>query len=129
VSLGAPSEVAELNAAIRELDDQLVLLLRNPGDPSARQELLELRSRRTLAETALERSMLRAPVEGEVADLRVRVGQRVEPGTAMVAIQGASNGAEVVALLPGPDRPRLKPGQQVSLRVDGFERTRLGLQI
>jgi multidrug resistance efflux pump len=129
VSLGAPSEVAELNAAIRELDDQLVVLLRNPGDPSARQELLELRSRRTLAETALERSMLRAPVEGEVADLRVRVGQRVEPGTAVIAIQGASQGAEVVALLPGPDRPRLKPGQQVSLRVDGFERTRLGLRI
>jgi multidrug resistance efflux pump len=129
VSLGAPSEVAELNAAIRELDDQLVVLLRNPGDPGARQQLLELRSRRTLAETALERSQLRAPTDGEVADLRVRVGQRVEPGTAVLAIQNAPRGAEVVALLPGPDRPRLKPGMPVSLRVDGFERTRVELLI
>jgi multidrug resistance efflux pump len=129
VRLGAPSEVAELNAAIRELDDQLVLLLRNPGDPSARQELLDLRSRRALAETALERSMLRAPSTGEVVDLRVRVGQLVEAGTPLLAIQNEPHGAEIVALLPGPDRPRLKPGMAVSLRVDGFERTRLEVRV
>jgi multidrug resistance efflux pump len=129
VKLGAPSEVAELNAAIRELDDQLVLLLRNPGDPSARQQLLELRSRRTLAETALERSLLRAQSPGEVVDLRVRVGQLVEAGTPLLAIQSEPHGAEIIALLPGPDRPRLKPGMPVSLRVDGFERTRLELRV
>jgi multidrug resistance efflux pump len=129
VRLGAPSEVAELNAATRELDDQLVLLLRNPGDPSARQELLDLRSRRALAETALERSMLRSPSSGEVVDLRVRVGQLVEAGTPLLAIQNERHGAEIVALLPGPDRPRLKPGMPVSLRVDGFERTRLELRV
>jgi multidrug resistance efflux pump len=129
VRLGAPSEVAELNAAIRELDDQLVLLLRNPGDPSARQELLDLRSRRALAETALERSMLRAVSAGEVVDLRVRVGQLVEAGTPLLAIQSEPHGAEIVALLPGPDRPRLQPGMPVSLRVDGFERTRLELRV
>jgi multidrug resistance efflux pump len=129
VRLGAPSETAELNAAIRELDDQLVLLLRSPGDPSARQELLALRSRRAVAETALERSFLRAPRTGEVVDLRARVGQLIEAGTPLLALQAEPHGAEVVALLPGPDRPRLKPGLPVSLRVDGFERSRIELRV
>jgi len=127
--LGAPSESAELRSVQRELDDQLVLLMRNPEDRNARQELLELRSRRELAETALERSVLRAGRDGEIADLRVRVGQLIEAGTPLLAVQAAPHGAQITALLPGPDRPRLKPGMALSLRVDGFERTHLSLQI
>ena len=127
--LGAPSESAELRSVQRELDDQLVLLMRHPEDHSARQALLELRSRRELAETALERSVLRASRDGEVADLRVRVGQLIEAGTPLLAVQAAPHGAQITALLPGPDRPRLQPGMPLSLRVDGFERTHLSLRI
>ncbi|HKP60216.1 MAG TPA: HlyD family efflux transporter periplasmic adaptor subunit [Polyangiales bacterium] len=129
VRLGAPSESAELRSVERELDDQLVLLMRNPEDRGARQELLALRSRRELAETAIERSVLRATRDGKIADLRVRAGQLIEAGTPLLALQAEPHGAEITALLPGPDRPRLKPGMPLSLRVDGFERTHLQLQI
>lgn len=129
VRLGAPSENAELRSVERELDDQLVVLMRNPDDRGARQALLELRSRRELAQTALERSVLRASRDGQVADLRARVGQLIEAGTPLLALQGEQHGAQITALLPGPDRPRLAPGMPLSLRVDGFERTHLQLQI
>jgi multidrug resistance efflux pump len=127
--LGAPAETAELNAVIRELDDQLVVLMRNPEDRNARQELLALRSRREVAETALERSVIRAPQDGEVVDLRARIGQLIEAGTPLLALQAEPRGAQITALLPGPDRPRLRPGQPLSLRVEGFERIRLEVMI
>jgi multidrug resistance efflux pump len=129
VRLGAPAEAAELDSVIREIDDQLVVLMRNPEDRAARQELLALRSRRAIAETALERSQLRASHDGELVDLRARVGQLVEPGTPLLAIQAERRGARITALLPGPDRPRLKPGMLLSLRLDGFERTRLEVMV
>jgi multidrug efflux pump subunit AcrA (membrane-fusion protein) len=103
--------------------------MRNPEDRNARQELLALRSRRELAETALERSVLHATRDGEIADLRVRVGQLIEAGAPLLAVQASPHGAQITALLPGPDRPRLRPGMPLTLRVDGFERTHLTLQI
>jgi membrane fusion protein (multidrug efflux system) len=127
--LGAPTEAAELASALRELDDQLVLLMRRPDDRDAREAVLALRTRRDVAQTAVDRSVLRAPQAGEVVDLRARVGQLIEAGTALLAIQGEASGAQITALLPGPDRPRIKPGMPMRLRVEGFERAHLELLV
>jgi multidrug resistance efflux pump len=129
VRLGAPTETAELAAAVRELEDQLVLLMQKPEDRDAREAVLALRTRRDVAAAALDRGILRAPQAGEVVDLRARVGQLVEAGAPLLAIQGKPSGARIIALLPGPDRPRIKPGMPMRLRVDGFERAHLELLV
>jgi membrane fusion protein (multidrug efflux system) len=127
--LHAATEAAELASLERELSDQLVLLMRDQADAAARRAVLELRTRRDVAQTALERTWLRAPVSGEVADLRARTGQMVEAGAPVLALQAEPRGASITALLPGPERPRLRAGMPLRLHVDGFERTSLELTI
>jgi multidrug resistance efflux pump len=129
VRLSAPSETVELAAIERELEDQLLLLMRQPDDHAARDALIALRARRDVAETALERSVLRASDDAEVVDLRVRVGQRVEPGTPLLALQGAARNVQLTALLPGPDRPRIHAGMPLRVRLSGFERASLELLV
>jgi membrane fusion protein (multidrug efflux system) len=127
--LHAATEAAELASLERELSDQLVLLMRDQADASARRAVLELRARRDVAQTTLERSVLRAPISGEVADLRARSGQLVEAGAPVLALQAEPRGASITALLPGPERPRLHAGMALRLHVDGFERSSLELSI
>lgn len=129
LALRAENEAAELDAAERELDDRLVLLMQSPDDADARAAVLALRTRRDLAAASLERSLVRAPHAGEVVDLRARVGQLVEAGAAVMAVQSEPRAAQITVLLPGADRPRLRPGMPLSLRIDGFERSRLEVSI
>jgi membrane fusion protein (multidrug efflux system) len=127
--LSGESEVAELAAVERELSDQLTVLMRNPGDRAARESMMSLRTRRDVAATALERSVLRAKVAGTVSDLRARLGQRVEAGAPLLALQTEPAAVTVTALLPGADRPRLQAGMPLYLHIDGFDRTSLELTI
>jgi len=127
--LHGATEAAELESLERELSDHLVLLMRAPGDRTAREAVLTLRTRRDVAKSALERSVLRAPVAGEVTDLRARPGQLVQAGAPLLALQAEPRGARVTALLNGSERPRLRPGQPLQLHIDGFERTTLELLI
>jgi multidrug efflux pump subunit AcrA (membrane-fusion protein) len=129
LQLHSATEAAELASLERELSDQLVLLMRNPADRAARDAVLSLRTRRDVAKTALERSVLRAPISGIVTDLRARAGQMVEAGAPLLALQAEATGAHVTALLPGPERPRLRPGMPMRLHIDGFDRTALDLEI
>jgi multidrug efflux pump subunit AcrA (membrane-fusion protein) len=103
--------------------------MRNPADRGARDAVLGLRTRRDVAQSALERSVLRAPMSGIVTDLRARPGQMVDAGAPLLALQAEATGAHVTALLPGPERPRLHAGMPLRLHVDGFERSTLDLQI
>jgi multidrug resistance efflux pump len=128
--LRSDSERSALASIERELDDQLVLLLRAPDKQrGSHNALVELRGRRTLAQTAIERSVLRAPQDADVVDLRAHVGQSIQPGNTLVALQGEPRAAQVTALLPGADRPRIKPGMPLRLRIAGFERTSLALSV
>jgi multidrug efflux pump subunit AcrA (membrane-fusion protein) len=129
LQLHSATEAAELASLERELSDQLVLLMRSPSDRAARDAVLSLRTRRDVAKTALERSVLRAPMSGVVTDLRARTGQMVEAGAPLLALQAEATGAHVTALLPGPERPRLRAGMPLRVHVDGFDRTTLELSI
>ncbi|MDB4989669.1 MAG: putative efflux rane fusion protein, partial [Myxococcaceae bacterium] len=88
VRLYASEEAAELESATREFDDQLVKLMQRPDDATAREALVNLRNRRELARARLEQRTLRAPHRGVVGDVRVRVGQLVEPGASVVELRG-----------------------------------------
>jgi multidrug efflux pump subunit AcrA (membrane-fusion protein) len=122
VRMYSAAERSELESVERELADQLAKLLRNPGDAAAREALVALRGRRDLARGSLERQTLRAPQAGIVGDVRVRPGQMVEPGAALVTLLGERSGARLTALLPGRYRPLLSRGMQLRFIADGFPR-------
>ncbi len=118
----AAGENAELEAAAREFDDQLVKLMQRPNDQAAREALVGLRTRRELARSRFEQRVLRAPHRGVVGDVRVRPGQLIEPGTSVLELRSEHASGRVIALLPGRYRPLLKPGAQLRFELDGFQR-------
>ena len=129
VQLHAADERAEVEAARRELDDQLRKLLQRPDDQVAREALVSLRARRDLAETRLAQRTVRAPQRGTVGDVRAREGQLVEPGASLVELHEAHSTASVSALLPGRYRPFLSKGDKLRFRLDGFHRQVLELDV
>ena len=122
VRLYASEEAADLESATREFDDQLVKLMQRPDDATAREALVTLRNRRELARSRLEQRTLRAPHRGVVGDVRVRVGQLVEPGASVVEMRGDDADGTVIAMLPGRYRPLLKTGAKLRFELDGFHR-------
>ena len=113
-------ELAELERIDHELELQLLDRLRDPGDPASGRALVSLRAQRELAEARLEERRLTAPVSGTVADLRVREGQPVTPGDAVVSLAVGRSETSVVCLLPGSYRPLLEPGMPLRLELAGF---------
>lgn len=122
VRFDASEEGAQLRAAHREFESQLAKLLVKPDDRVAREALVSLRSQRDLAKQRLERRALLAPRAGVVGDVRVRVGQLVQPGHQVLDLRGPAVTASVTALLPGRYRPLLQPGDKVRFELDGFHR-------
>jgi membrane fusion protein (multidrug efflux system) len=122
VQFYAAPELAELEAAAREFDDQLLKLMQRPQDAAAREALVALRTRRELARARLEQRSLRAPHAGVVGDVRARPGQPVEPGVSLLELRAERAQGEVVALLPGRYRPLLRAGAKLRFELDGFQR-------
>jgi multidrug efflux pump subunit AcrA (membrane-fusion protein) len=122
VRLYANEEAAELEAATREFDDQLVKLMQRPDDATAREALVTLRTRRELARSRLDQRTMRAPHRGIVGDVRVRPGQLVEPGVSVLELRGEQAQGSIVAMLPGRYRPLLRAGARLRFELDGFQR-------
>lgn len=120
VRFHASDEAAELRAASEEFDSQLAKLLLRPNDPTTREALVSLRSRRELAQQRAEQRTLRAPHRGLVGDVRVREAQLVEPGMRVLDLQDSTASATLIALMPGRYRPLLKAGHRLRFEVDGF---------
>jgi membrane fusion protein (multidrug efflux system) len=120
VRFHAAEEIAELQAATREFDNQVAKLLLKPDDPMAREALIQLRTKRDLAQQRCERRVLRAPQSGVIGDVRVRPGQVVEPGMRVVDLQAEATAATVTALMPGRYLPLLRAGDTLRFEVDGF---------
>ena len=74
------------------------------------------------AEATLEQRVIRAPHDGVVTDVHVQPGQHVNIGDVVMAVVDESDpGLEIVAFLPGADRPQLEPGMPMRLSLAGFE--------
>lgn len=129
VRLFASEEAAELAAHTREFDDQLLKLLQRPRDVAAREALVSLRTRRELARQRLAQRTIRAPHAGVVADVRVRPGQLIEPGSSVIELRGEHAAPRVLALLPGRYRPLLSVGARLRFELDGFSRRAEELRI
>lgn len=111
-------------ATVDRLDRELETALRNhmldPGDAVADSSLRALRLQLAQARTGLDERAIRATTPGAISDLRVRPGQHVEPGDVAASIVDGRGGLDVIALLPGEDRPQLAPGMALRLELTGY---------
>lgn len=120
VRFRSEQEAVSLERIQREFELQLIRVLRDPSDESARQALTSLRAEREQAEAREQARTLRAPQSGVVSGLRIRRGQYVAPGESVVSIVGDDVSVSLVALLPGGYRPTLEPGRPLRVELDGF---------
>jgi biotin carboxyl carrier protein len=123
VQLHDDSESAELGEVLLEYERQLGTFLFDPGSEQAKSSLSSIAARRQRAKQVLEQRAIRAPRDGIVSDLRVRVGSRLEAGDYIMTVVSHDAMPTVVALLPGTDRPRIKPGMELQFKIPGYEKT------
>jgi RND family efflux transporter MFP subunit len=72
-----------------------------------------------LARIALNDSVIRAPISGIISKRHVQAGDKVAPDMPVYTIVGLQE-LTLEAQVPTTDIPRVKIGQDVSFRVDGF---------
>ena len=111
---------AAVERLTRELETQLRNHMLDLSDQAADASLRALRQQLEQARNALDERSIIAPVAGAISDLRVRPGQHVEPGDIAASIIDGDAKLEVVALLPGEDRPELARGMSLRLEVAGY---------
>jgi len=85
--------------------------------PEANPEVLAARAARDQARVDLDRTVVRAPVDGIVSRRQVQVGQRVQAGATMMVVVPVQ-AAFVDANFKEGQLARVKPGQRVTLTSD-----------
>ena len=84
----------------------------------ARIKALEAQVR--LAQKALDDTVLRAPIAGTVSQRLAQPGEKLPVDARLIELVDLAE-LEVEAAVPASDIPRIRPGQQVSFRVEGFD--------
>jgi biotin carboxyl carrier protein len=121
VRLDDAAQRAELARVQREHQQRLVELLREPADDARRERLAALDAQLQLAQAHLRERTIIAPQPGLLSDVRVRPGQPVSPGDAVVSIEQDSARTVVVGLFPGHYRPLLGAAEtRLFLELEGF---------
>ena len=106
---------ATRNAAVGDRDANRALIANSTVDNNP--EVLAARAALAQARVDLERTVLRAPVDGVVSRRQVQVGQRVQPG-AMLMIIVPVQSAYVDANFKEVELSKVRPGQPVELTSD-----------
>lgn len=120
VRLVDAAETAEAERLAREFELQLVAVLRDPVNQSARTQLSITRAQRDAAEARLAERTLTAPRDGIVSGVRVRPGQKISAGDVVLSLVGDRD-IRVVGLLPARYRAELKPGATLRFQLAGYE--------
>jgi membrane fusion protein, multidrug efflux system len=120
VRLQAEQDEAELARVQAEHDIELARTLRDANDEGARSRLVSLVAEVARARTRVEQSLVKAPHDGVVGDLRIRPGQALVAGAPLVNIETSSTKATLVTFLPGHVHPRLKSGSRIRLELAGY---------
>ena len=115
-------EANELARATREVDLQLVRMLRDPNDVAVKTSLATLRAQRDQAKNTVDSRTVRAEVPGYVSDVRVQNGQHVNAGEVLLAVapKGSAQ-VSLVSMVPADYRPMLKDGLKMRFELDGFK--------
>ena len=113
---------AEYEAIRNDFRTQLRNRLLDPNDEAAASAVVALRRQLHAAEAALEQRVVRAPHDGVVTDIKVDPGQQIGVGDAVMAVvDDKAKGLEIIAFLPGGDRPLIEPGMPLRLELAGFD--------
>jgi membrane fusion protein (multidrug efflux system) len=116
------AERAQFDSARNDYDAQLRNRLLDPTDEAAAAQLRLLGRERDGALAALEQRVVRAPHDGIVTDIAATAGQHVDAGDVVMSVVDDSKaGLEVVAFLPGGDRPQIEIGMPLRLELLGFD--------
>lgn len=125
VQLDDAAPRAELARVEQEYRQRLVELLRAPADDARRERLAILKAQLQLAQARVRERQIVAPQPGRVSDVRVRPGQPVAPGDAVVAVEQDTARTVVFGLFPGHYRPLLRAGDsRLFLELEGFPDSR-----
>jgi len=124
IRLHSEQESAELAAAQREYDALTQQYLFDANDQALKTQLAQATTRVDKAKAAVDLRIVRARRDGTVSDIRVHPSQAVQPGEPVLQIVAPGTEPEVVAFLPGRDRPRLRAGQTIQIEIEGYKKVR-----
>ena len=110
-----PQAAATRNAAVGDRNANLALIANATVDNNP--EVLAARAALAQARVDLERTVIRAPIDGVVARRQVQVGQRVQPGSQLMTVVPVQ-AAYVDANFKEVELKKVKPGQPVELISD-----------
>ena len=106
---------AARNAAVGERNANLAMIANVTVDNNP--EVLAARAALQQAEVDLQRTVIRAPIDGVVSKRQVQVGQRVQPGSLLMAVVPVQ-AAYVDANFKEVELKKVTPGQSVELWSD-----------
>jgi membrane fusion protein (multidrug efflux system) len=112
----AQAAVSETSAQLAAEQTQLGVYKASRKEAEAKQ--MQAVATLKLAQINLDRTVIKAPIDGVVGNRGVRVGQYVKAGTQMLSL--VPTDVHVVANFKETQLDRMRPGQQVTISVDAF---------
>ncbi|MFK8328675.1 HlyD family secretion protein [Pseudomonas sp. BJa5] len=113
----AAATVSAASATVEAQQQRIAVLLAQREAAVA--AVAQAQAARDLAQISLDSTVVRAPVDGVVGNRQVRVGRFVTPGAALLDIVPV-NDVWVVANFKETQLEHIRPGQAVSVQVDGY---------
>jgi membrane fusion protein (multidrug efflux system) len=113
----AAATVSAASATVEAQQQRIAVLLAQREAAVA--AVAQAQAARDLAQISLDSTVVRAPVDGVVGNRQVRVGRFVTPGAALLDIVPVHD-VWVVANFKETQLEHIRPGQAVSVRVDGY---------
>jgi membrane fusion protein (multidrug efflux system) len=114
--LKAQAAVSETSAQLAAEQTQLGVYQASRKEAEAKQ--MEAVAALKLAQINLDRTVIKAPIDGVVGNRGVRVGQYVKAGTQLLSL--VPTDVHVVANFKETQLDRMRPGQEVAISVDAF---------
>ncbi|MGN6105375.1 MAG: efflux RND transporter periplasmic adaptor subunit [Kofleriaceae bacterium] len=122
--LNSAQEAIALTQATRDYENAMYQYLVDQTDEQTKKTLAGALTQMERAQATEEQRLVRAPVDGTVSDVRVAIGTQLNPGDSMMTIVAPGTDPEVVAFLPGKDRPRLRNDMEMQVELSGFTKGR-----
>jgi membrane fusion protein (multidrug efflux system) len=114
--LKAEAEVSRISASLVAERAQKGVLEANRAESLAKVD--EAAANLRLAENDLEKTVIRAPIDGVIGNRAVRIGQFVQPGSQLLSL--VPNDVHIVANFKETQIGDMQPGQAVQVTVDAF---------
>jgi membrane fusion protein (multidrug efflux system) len=116
VKLKAEAESSRIAAELVAERAQIGVLEANRAEATAK--VAEAKAALMLAQNDLDKTVIRAPIDGVIGNRAVRVGQFVSPGTQLLSL--VPTNVHIVANFKETQIGHMQPGQKVAVEIDAF---------